>query len=153
MQNTMNPEEKFKTDLLRRYKKDMHLKFFNEDASRQYVKIPIFSKLSPKKQLIPFRNTECQKSSCVYDIQDIVDKFKDSQMSSMSGFICYSCNKFVELQKFFLDIALKKIIDHIWERFNKIDKIICNGVTVMRDGHWEPNLPEYLSMNMSYLLT
>jgi len=141
----MNPEEKFKNDLMRRQKKDMHLKFFYEDPSRQYIKVPIFSKLSPKKHILPFRNTECLKPSCIYDIQDALDKFKDSQMSSMHGFICYYCNTFIELQKFCLDLTLKKIIDQVWERFNKINKIICNGVTIMRDGQWEPNLPEYLS--------
>lgn len=146
----MDPETKFKKELMHRQKKDMHLKFFQEDPSKQYIKVPIFSKLSPKKQILPYRNIECLKPTCVYDMQDLIDKFMNSQMSSMHGFICYSCNKFIELQKFYLDLTLRKMVDHIWEKFNKPDKVICNGVTIMRDGHWEPNLPEYLSNTMLF---
>lgn len=146
----MDPEEKFKRTLLHSQKKDMHLKFFRDDPSRQYVIIPIFSKLSPKKQITPFRNIECLKPTCVYDLQDLIEKFKGSQMNSLSGFICYSCNTFVELQNFYLDYTLKKMIDHIWDKFNRTNKVVCNGVTVMRDGKWEPNLPEYLSKYICY---
>ena len=146
----MDPEELFKKEVTRRQQKDMHLKFFKDDPSRQYINVPIFSKLSAKKHIIPCRNIECLKPTCVYDMSDLKEKFVNSNMSSLHGFICYSCNTFIELKKFCLDYTLKKMVDMIWEKFNKTDKIICNAVTIMRDGHWEPNLPEYLS-NKLYL--
>lgn len=138
-------ENEFRKDLMRRQKKDYHVKFFQDDPSRQYIVVPIFSKLAEKKQITPFRNTECSKPGCVYSVDELIEKYKASNYSSMHGFICYSCNKFINLKSFFLDYTLKKMIDHIWEKHNKPDKIICKRVTIMRDGHWEPNLPEYLS--------
>ena len=63
----------------------------------------------------------------------------------MHGFICYNCDKYIYLKNFYLDHALKKIIDSIWATINKENKVICKKVTIMRDGHWEPHLPEYLS--------
>mmetsp|Transcript_18865 Transcript_18865/g.16297 ORF Transcript_18865/g.16297 Transcript_18865/m.16297 type:complete len:314 (+) Transcript_18865:296-1237(+) len=62
----------------------------------------------------------------------------------MHGFICYNCDKYIYLKNFYLDHALKKIIDSIWATINKENKVICKKVSIMRDGHWEPHLPEYL---------
>lgn len=141
----MDPLSKFRKELLHRQKKDMHLKYFNDDPHRQHMKVPIFSKLSAKKQIIPFRNVDCVKPGCIYDIEDLVEKYNASHMSSMHGFICHSCSTFVEMQRFYLDYTLRKMIEHIWEKYNKTDKIICDGVIIKRDGQWEPQLPEYLS--------
>jgi len=139
-------EIEFRKDLMRRQKKDYHVKFFQDDPTRQHITVPIFSKLGEKKKIIPFRNTDCSKPSCVYSIEDLIEKYKSSNYSTMHGFICYSCNKFIHLKNFFLDYTLNKMIEKIWEKHNRPDKIICKRITIMRDGHWEPNLPEYISI-------
>ena len=146
----MDPLSKFRKELLHRQKKDMHIKFFNEDPHKQHIRVPIFSKLSPKKQITPFRNLECLKPACVYDEEDLVEKYQTSHMNSYHGFICHSCNTFIEIQRFYLHYTLKKMIDHIWDKYNKVNKIVCDGVTIMRDGKWEPQLPEYLSIDSAF---
>lgn len=142
-------EQEFRRELQRNQKKDYHVKFFQDDPNRDHITIPLFSKIGPKQQIVPFRNTACTNPSCVYGLEDLVQKFRESNYSTLHGFMCYSCNKFIFLKHFFLDYTLKKIIDEVWQRHNNPEKIICKRVTIMRDGHWEPNLPEYLSIRFS----
>jgi hypothetical protein len=142
-------ENAYKQQLMSNQKKDYQVKFFQEDPNRDHITVPIFSKLGEKRQIIPFRNSGCSTPSCIYSIEDVIQKYRDGNYSSLGGFTCYACNKFIFLKNFFLDYTLKKIIDEVWKKHNRPDKIVCKRITIMRDGHWEPNLPEYLS-NISF---
>ncbi len=60
------------------------------------------------------------------------------------NFICHTCRKLVDVEYFFKDEELGRMIAKVWKKYNKHDKIICNKVAIFKNGEWEPILPEYI---------
>lgn len=139
----MDAEEKFTQRLLKRQKKNLHLKFFEENGDIQFIVVPVFTKHGPKKKILPYRNKNCVKPGCIYDLKELVEKYKNSMFSGYLQFICHTCRQLLDINDFYMDYTLKGMIDEVWQKHNREDRTICEGVTIMRDGHWEPNLPEY----------
>lgn len=130
--------------MLRKTKYDMHLSIFKRNPDLMYFIIFILSSEGNKK-LIPFRNKNCRNGNCIYDLDELVKKYKDSHFSNYMNFICHHCKELIDINNFFLDMTLKKIIDDVFVKYNKI-KLQCKEITIFRNGLWEPNLPEYLKL-------
>lgn len=50
----------------------------------------------------------------------------------------------IDLQYFYRDITLQRMINKIWEQYNHENHVICSKVSIFRNGEWEPVLPEYI---------
>ncbi|KAL4496992.1 hypothetical protein ABPG72_002148 [Tetrahymena utriculariae] len=140
----MDAEEKFLEAIQQRKRNDLHQKFFQEDGQLQFIISPLFTNFSGKKKIVPYRNPYCLKPECVYDEQELINRFKLSGYSTFTTFICHTCRKSIQLLKFIFDQALEGIIQDVWKHFNKESKLICEKVKIFRNGTWEPILPAYI---------
>ena len=145
MSSNIDPKSKYLNEIQKKSKPNMHLKFFVLNPDAEFIRVPIFSKFVPQKKIIPYRNTECTKPGCIYDITELETKFKNSMLNSYLTFTCHNCNNFIELKNFYLDATLNYMIEDVWKNYNTDDKIICENICIMRSGDWEPELPEYIS--------
>lgn len=89
------------------------------------------------------RNTQCLKPTCVYDIDELYAQYKKFNYSSYANFMCHSCRKMIDLQSFYMDEDLRKIIEVIWNTYNKFS-IQCMKAAIFKDGSWEAVIPEYI---------
>ena len=65
----------------------MHHKFFKEDEELQKITVPVISKKIEAidgeiSDLLPFRNTNCARPSCVYDIGELLKKIITSMKNN-----------------------------------------------------------------------
>lgn len=141
--SNLDPAERFRLYLMKKSKNDMHLKFFREDPNLMYISLPILTQ--NKEKIIPLRNRLCKNTQCVYHIEDLINKYRESMFSSYLNFICYYCKTVIDLNNFYLDSTLVKIIEETWKKYNRVS-LQCKEITLMRNGFWEPNLPEYLKL-------
>lgn len=139
----MDQGEKMRAYLLTRRKADFHLKFFKEDTDLMYISLSILTR--QKQKLTPYRNKKCKKPDCLYDLEELIAKYRESMFSNYLSFICFNCKKVIDLNNFFMDVTLNKIIEEIWKKYNRFT-LQCKEVTLLRTGFWEPNLPEYLKL-------
>lgn len=47
----------------------------------------------------------------LYDIDELVSKYKKSAYSNFLNFICHTCRKMVDINDFYLDSELARIIE------------------------------------------
>lgn len=142
-EETQDPLTKMRQYLLSRRRNDFHLRFFKENSDLMYISLPITTQNS--KKLTPFRNRKCRTPLCLYDLEEILTKYKDSMFSNYLSFICAFCKQLLDLRDFFLDSTLNKVIDEAWKSYNRVT-LQCREITLLRNGLWEPNLPEYLKL-------
>lgn len=142
-QENADPVARMREYLLSKRRSDLHLRFFKEDAELMYISLPITTRGSSK--LTPFRNNKCKTAQCLYDIEELLTKFKESMFSTYTTFLCVFCRKIIDLRGFFFDLTLSKIIEEVWRSYNRVS-LQCKEVTFLRNGFWEPNLPEYLKL-------
>lgn len=145
-----NVEQQFTKKLMSRKMRDCHFKFFDKKSTTK-LSFPIVTKQNPKKKPLPFRNTKCLHPSCLYDIKELLERYRSSMYSSYLAFVCNSCSRTINIDDFVLDRTLQEIIERVWSEFNRPDNVVCSSVTIQRDGTWTPNLPPYLANLISTL--
>ena len=141
--DNLDPLSKMRAYLMKKAKKDLHLRFFRENLDLMFISLPILNR--KKAKLVPFRNMLCEKPECLYDIEDLLHKYRESMFSNYLTFLCFNCKQVLDLSRFYLDFTLNQIIGEIFQRYNKTT-IQCKMVTILRTGQWEPSLPEYLKL-------
>lgn len=130
----MSKEEKnLKLILLQRKKKGLLTEIFDRNVLLEHFSIP----LPKNKHAIPFRNLNCYKPECVYDIQEVLTFFSRSRQSSSEDLMCHFCGNRLTLNTFYVDTNLKEIYDQVWE--DEIPPIV-DHITIARDGSWKLEL-------------
>jgi len=109
VQASKDKEQEFRDILLGKKLVNMHMKFF-EESMLDYITVPIITKFSGNKPIVPFRNKKCSKPECVFDIDELVSKFRETMLNSSHRFICFYCKKLIDFADFFLDETLANII-------------------------------------------
>src|SRR5690242_20359540 len=126
----MNQENKIRKDLLSKHRRDLHIRFFQQDSSLSSIKATIVSPTDPTKRITPFRNTKCAGPDCVHDLQDLINMCKTFNYKMPHGFACGFCKAYIEFKNFFLDDYLKNVIDSVWENYNTADKIVYDSIII-----------------------
>lgn len=103
--------EDFKDKLFSRKKKGMLRKFFHYDKTLNFLEVPLFDDFTGRKRITPFRNSQCLKPQCLYDLDQILEKFRKAAFSKYLQFICHSCRKMLDVQNFCLDQDFQLIVD------------------------------------------
>ena len=138
--------ESFRQNLSNKNKKNMHFLFFQKNPKISSLKLSILNNNTPNIRLNPYRNIYCQKPSCIYDYNDLLQLYHSSKIKINPNFICENCQTIINLSSFFCDITLKELIDKIWIKYNKPNQIICSSVKIFRDGHCKPIISEYIQL-------
>lgn len=136
--------EKFKVELRRNQKKNLHFMFFQKDSRISSIKVPIINIDTPGEILNPYRNMKCTKPSCVYNFKELLSQFQICQKKRNANFICHKCQQVINISSFFCDTTLKVLIEKIWNKYNKPDQVVCSEVKIYRDGRCTPLISEYL---------
>ena len=113
----MSLEENFRSELLTRIRKNMYKNYFSKSSQFSTIKIRIVT--GNDKPLIPFRNINCENISCIYDLNDLIVKYKGFNYQNNLQFTCEKCEKPLIMNDFYYDITLKANIDKIWKKSNE----------------------------------
>lgn len=100
------------TLLLSKGMKNMNRKFFHLNKDLQFIKIPIISKYREEK-IIPFRNTDCMRPKCIYELIDVLELFQKMLYNKSENFRCNFCSELVFLNGFYRDITLEEAVNNI----------------------------------------
>jgi len=130
--------EKYRKTLLNRMRKNMHEKFFQKDKQLEYINLEIVTEHETK--LIPFRNMECTEPFCIYDIEELVEKYQNSGFTENYDMICTYCDNPIRLKNFYYDYTLGEGINALWKKYNS-DKIQCREARQDRSGNVEKGIP------------
>ena len=60
--------------------------------------------------LVPFRNLECKKPGCVFDVSEVLQKYIEGKYNEDYIFSCGTCGTLIQLRDFFYDETLAQII-------------------------------------------
>lgn len=123
-------EKNLKLILMQRKKKGMLADIFEKNILLEHFTIP----LPKSEQAIPFRNTNCSKPECTYDIQEVLSFFYRSHQSPPEELKCHLCDSRLTLNTFYLDLSLKDIYHKVWETENLPKE---GSLVIMRDGTWK----------------
>lgn len=75
----------------------MHLKFFDQTSETGKIRIPLITKFTSNKKIVPFRHLKCKTPECIYDIDELVKKYSSNFSSKFSKFACFYCNTQIDL--------------------------------------------------------
>ena len=135
--------EKIAQKLMSKKRKNHHAKFFSENSKLTSITIPIVTSASGDKKIIPFRNTRCKTTECLYDFDEIIAVYVTSPKGKFS-MTCKFCRASLDLEGFFIDETLQEMIQDVFDRYNLGNKFICRAVKVNRKGFWEAIVPDYV---------
>jgi len=113
-----DPIEKFRNECLKRKQANLHKPFFTNDKNLTHIPFSLLNDFSQK--YVPFRNKKCRLPTCIYDINELVEKFRHAGYTDTYQFFCKFCEVPVILKQFVYDTTLAATIDKLWEINNAI---------------------------------
>lgn len=126
----------FEKNLYKNSQKSMLTRFFQKSKTLQFLEFSIINETTQTK-LIPIRNKQCLEPKCIYDISDVLARFKKSKFNADYVFECKFCSNYVKLRDFCLDDTMNEIIVEYWSKFNEKTPD-CIGTKIFRNGNHEP---------------
>lgn len=88
---------------MKKSKQGMIRRYFHYNKGVHNLELPLFSESSGKKEIIPMRNSQCLKPTCLYDIEEVCTRYARSNYSTYLNFICVSCRKLIDIYNFYRD--------------------------------------------------
>lgn len=95
--------------MLAKSKKFMLARHFRNQRVEQ-LEVPMFTEFSGRKLIIPFHNLNCNSHTCVYDLEELVNKYRASGYSNLLNFICHTCRKQLDIADFYRHQELERMI-------------------------------------------
>ena len=127
---TSKEEKNLKLILMQRKKKGMLNEIFEKNVLLEHFTIP----LPKSEQAVPFRNLNCSKPECIYDIQEVLSFFSRSHQSPPEDLKCHVCDSRLTLNTFYQDLSLKEIYQKVWQIGNSSKD---ESLVIMRNGSWK----------------
>lgn len=135
-QNDLKKLDTFEKNLHKNSQKSMLNRFFLKSKTLQFLEFSIINDATQTK-LVPIRNKQCLEPKCIYDISDVLARFKKSKFNADYVFECKFCSNYVKLRDFCLDESMNEIIIEYWSKFNE-KTTDCIAIKIFRNGNYEP---------------
>lgn len=131
-----DPIEKFRNECLKRKQTNLHKPFFSKDKNLTHIPFNLQNDFSQK--YVPFRNKKCKLPTCIYDLNELVEKFRYAGYLDAYQFFCKHCEVPIILKQFVYDTTLAGVIDKLWEAHNtQRGSQKVNNAKLLKDGTGE----------------
>ena len=131
----MKKELSFKREILATQRANLHKPYFAQNQDLISIRVEIVTKSGGK--LVPLRNKACKLPECIYDLEEILTRFREGGYARGLQFDCKFCEVSITLKSFIYDVTLSVEIDIIWDQYNSGQTPRVKEINQYKDGHCE----------------